>query len=52
MGVLETTSHSQGDSSIEPFVKSDNSIRICEDYKVTVDSLVTVDQFSLPNPEG
>ena len=48
IGVLEKVNHSQWAS---PIIKSDNSIRICEDYKVTINSLLNVDQFSLTNPK-
>ena len=36
---------------IAPFVKPDNSIRVCGDDKVTVYSVLEVDQHPLPNPE-
>ena len=49
--VLEIVNHSQWASPIIPIVKSDNSIRICGDYKVTVHSMLNVDQFPLPNLE-
>ena len=32
-------------------VKADKSIRVCGDYKVTVNSVLEVDQHPLPNPE-
>ena len=32
-------------------VKPDNSIKVCGDYKVTVNSVLEVDQHPLPNPE-
>ena len=51
MGVSEKISHSQWASPIVPVVKSDNSIRICVDYKVTVNSMLNFDQFLLSNPE-
>ena len=51
MGVLEKVNHSKWASPIIPVVKSDNSICICGDYKVTVNNMLNVDQFLLPNPE-
>ena len=36
---------------IAPFVKPDNSIRVCGDDKVTVYFVLEVDQHPLPNPE-
>ena len=51
MVVLEKVNHSKWASPIIPVVKSDNSICICGDYKVTVNNMLNVDQFLLPNPE-
>ena len=51
MGVLEKVNHFKWASTIVPVVKSDNSIRICGDYKVTVNNMLNVDQSPLPNPE-
>ena len=50
MGVLEKVNHSKWASPIVPVVKSDNSIYICGDYIVTVNNMLNVDQFPLPNP--
>lgn len=51
MGVLEQVRYSEFASPIVPIVKPDSTIRICGDYKVTLNSLLEVDQFPLPNPE-
>ena len=48
MGVLEKVNHSKWASPIVPVVKSDNSICICGDYKVTVNNMLNVDQFPFP----
>ena len=48
MGVLKKVNHSRWASLIIPVVKSDNSIHICGDYKVTVNNMLNVDQFPFP----
>ena len=48
MGVIEKVRYSEWAACIVPVVKPDNSIRVCGDYKVTVNSVLEVDQ---PNPE-
>ena len=51
LGVLEKVRYSEWAAPIVPVVKPDKSIRICGDYKVTVNSALEVDQHPLPNPE-
>ena len=51
MGVIEKVRYSERVAPIVPVVKPDNSIRVCGDYKVTVNSVLGVDQHPLPNPE-
>ena len=51
MGVIEKVCYSEWAAPIVPVVKPDNSIRVCGDYKVTVNSVLEVDQHPLPNPE-
>ncbi|XP_015773362.1 PREDICTED: uncharacterized protein K02A2.6-like [Acropora digitifera] len=51
MGVIEKVRYSEWAAPIVPVVKPDNSIRVCGDYKITVNSVLEVDQHPLPNPE-
>ena len=51
LGVLEKVRYSEWAAPIVPVVKPDKSIRICGDFKVTVNSVLEVDQHPLPNPE-
>ena len=50
-GVLERVSHSQWAAPIVPVPKKDGHVRICGDFKVTVNSALQVDQYPLPKPE-
>ena len=51
MGVIEKVRYSAWAALIVPVVQLDNSIRVCGDYRVTVNSVLEVDQHPLPNPE-
>ncbi len=51
LGVLEHVSHSQWAALIVPVPKKDGQIRICGDFKVTVNSVLQIDQHPLPKPE-
>ena len=51
MGVMEKFRYSEWAAPIVPVVKPDKSIRVCVDYKVTINSALEVDQHPLPNPE-
>ena len=51
IGVIEKVRYSEWAAPIVPVVKPDNSIRVCGDYKVTVNSVLEIDQHPLPNPE-
>ena len=43
MGVIEKVLYSECEAPIVPVVKPDNSITVCGDYKVTVNSVLEVD---------
>ena len=50
-GVLQRVDHSEWAAPIVTVPKRDGSVRICGDYKVTVDLCLDVDQYPLPRPE-
>ena len=47
-GIIEKVEHSDWAAPIVPVPKGDGQIRVCGDYKVTVNA---VDQYPLPKPE-
>ena len=52
MGALEKVRYSKYVSPVVPVVKSDKtSVRICGDYKVTINPQLEIDSHPLPNPE-
>ena len=51
LGVIEKVSHSDWAAPIVPVPKADKTVRICGDYKVTINPVLQVDQFPLPKPE-
>ena len=51
LGVIEPVEFAEWAAPIVPVVKSDRSVRICGDYKVTVNKVATVDTYPLPRIE-
>jgi hypothetical protein len=50
-GVLSKTNTSDWATPIVPILKKNNQVRICGDYKVTVNSGLKVDRYPQPKPK-
>ena len=51
LGVLEKTPFSEWAAHFVVVLKKDGCLRICGDYKVTINSCLDVDQHPLPKPD-
>ena len=51
IGVIEKVQYSDWAAPIVPILKSDGTVRICGDYKVTVNPVLKIDQYLVPTAE-
>ena len=47
-GIIEPVQFSEWAAPIVPVIKNDGSVRICGDYKVTVNRVAKLDKYPLP----
>ena len=51
-GIVDRVMYSDWANLIVPVPKKDGTVRICGDYKVTVNPALEMDQYPLPKPEN
>ena len=50
-GIVEKIDHSPWVAAVVPVPKKGGHIRLCDDYKVTINPYLEVDKYPLPKPE-
>ena len=50
-GILEPVTHSEWAAPVVPLVKQDGSVRLCGDYKLTINRAAVVERYPLPRIE-
>ena len=51
LGVIESVKYSNWAMPIVPVPKPDGSVRICSDFKVTINPVLQIDKHLIPKPE-
>ena len=50
-GIIESVNHSDWATPIVPILKKNGSIRICGDYKITINKVAKIDSYPIPRIE-
>ena len=51
LGILQKVNHSDWAAPIVVVLKGDGCLRVCRDYKVTINPVLAVDKYLLPKPD-